>query len=191
MPPSTTGPWANVFWSHILFSQLPASKLPALEDVLTLRPLGYDLAHSWYNKSNVLLSLSINLAFIFFTSLGPWRIMKEQVPPGLTAGWILELEPLTLALSSVFQVNWNHCSETYSFVKWEIRAPMKQYHLKSKWGTGRCGGWGTILRAVSSHSFIQSLYPGLYNFWNLVQSENARSLFFFFKGGGILLKALK
>ena len=68
---------------------------------------------------------------------------------------------------------------------------MKQYHLKSKWGTGRCGGWGTILRAVSSHSFIQSLYPGLYNFWNLVQSENARSLFFFFKGGGILLKALK
>ena len=66
MPPSTTGPWANVLWSHILFSQLPASKLPALEDVLILRPLGYDLAHSWYNKSNVLLSLSINLAFIFF-----------------------------------------------------------------------------------------------------------------------------
>lgn len=156
MPPSTTGPWANVLWSHILLSQLPASKLSALEDVLTLRPLGYDLTHSLYNKSNVLLSLSINLGFLFFISLGPWRIMKEQVPPGLTAGWILELEPLTPALSSVFQVNWNHCSETYSFVKWEISTPMKQYYLKSKWGTGRCGGWETILRAVSSHSFIQS-----------------------------------
>ena len=69
---------------------------------------------------------------------------------------------------------------------------MKQYHLKSKWGTGRCDGWGTIRKVVSSHSFIQSLYPGLRNFWNLVQSENAISLFFFFfKGGGILLKALK
>lgn len=43
--------------------------------------------------------------------------MKEQVPPGLKAGLILELGPLTLALSSVFQVNWNHCSEAYSFVK--------------------------------------------------------------------------
>ena len=62
---------------------------------------------------------------------------------------------------------------------------MKQYHLKSKWGTGRCDGWGTIRKVLSPHSFIQSLYPGLRNFWNLVQMKMLYlSFFFFLKVGG-------
>ena len=71
----------------------------------------------------------------------------------MTAGQILELGPLILALVSLFQVDWNHCSEPSSSIKPELTV-FCDVTSHSNRGQEDVVAWGLPKGWMAFYSFI-------------------------------------